>query len=384
MTTVVHVITRLELGGAQQNTVATCRGLAAAGRRVALLYGPGGLLDAEAQASPGVELIPVRGLGRRISPAADAQAVFEVANAFRRLRATDPERSLIVHTHSSKAGIVGRAAARLLRIDSVVHSIHGFGFHAGQPAAVQRAFVEAERVASRVTRAFISVSRANLAEAQARGIVTPRHHFRVIRSGMKLEPFFRVTDQRGSCRSKLALGSDPLIVCVANFKPQKDPLTMLQALKALAETHPGARLLYAGDGPLRSAVEAFIAEQGLTERVRLLGWRTDVPDLIGAADVVALSSLFEGLPRTAVQAVAAQRPFVGTRVDGTAEVIRTDREGYLVEPGDPEALARALRRALDRRPHHPEPRHYLKQWSEATLVREQDELYRELEATDAR
>jgi len=384
MLTVVHVITRLELGGAQQNTLTTCQSLARAGHRVALVYGPGGPLDAQLAAIPGVSSVPVPELGRDVRPWTDARALGAVRAVLGRLLSQHdargaPRRQFLVHTHSSKAGILGRAAAASMGLHNIIHSIHGFGFHSGQPAPVFRFFVDAERAMALTTRAFIAVSRANVAEAQARGILTRRHRVAVIRSGMDLVPFVRERERREAHRSELGLATDvPLFVSVANLKPQKDPKTVMAAMRPVVDALPGARLLYAGDGPLRTEVQAQIESLDLGAHVELLGWRSDVPRLMSAADVVVLGSRFEGLPRSAVQAVAAGRPFAGTRVDGTPEIIRAGRDGYLVEPGRPRDLARVMLRAYRSRPTDPRGLERLVDWSTESLVEKQLDLYREL------
>lgn len=369
--TVAHIITRLDLGGAQQNTLDTCAALDRSRYRVRLLFGPGGPLDAELSRLRPAEAAPVPSLGRSIG-AADARALAELTAALRSM-----ERPLIVHTHSSKAGVLGRAAARAVGAEFVVHSIHGFGFHEGQAAWVRSAYVQAERKAAAWTDAFVSVSRANVAEAQARGIIGQQHIVRVIRSGMDLAAFVPGPAEEARMRLGVPLGT-PFIVCIGNLKPQKDPLTMVDAFARLVRDRPQAMLWFVGDGPLRPAVERRIRARALEHRFNLVGWRKDVPDLIRASDIVASSAVFEGLPRAAVQAVRAQRPFVGTRVDGTSEIVRNGRGGLLVEPRDPEALAHALARGLDERPVEEDPARWCEAWSKERLVSEQDALYRAL------
>lgn len=373
MISVAHVITMLELGGAQENTLSTVRGLDRTRFDVALIFGPGGILDEEARSIPAARITPVPELVRQISPRYDLGAVRALVRIFRETR---PQ---IVHTHSSKAGVVGRIAARIARVPKVVHSIHGFGFHEGQPAPKFAAFLAAERAAARLTDAFIGVSSANLAEGRARGIIGPRHQVALIRSGFDLERFRAEAAGGAVLREELGLDrTDEVIVSIANLKPQKDPLTLVRAMALLAPRRPRAVLLYAGDGELRPEVEAEISRLGLTGRFRLLGWRRDIPALIAASDVVALSSIFEGLPRSAVQALVARRPFVGTRVDGTPEVIHHGRNGFLVEPRSPEALAGALERGLIERPVDPADERRVLDWDVHTMVRQQEELYAKL------
>jgi glycosyltransferase involved in cell wall biosynthesis len=385
--TVAHVITKLEMGGAQENTLYTAEHLDRSRFRVLLIYGPGGYYDELAREMAELERHEIPELVREVRPKLDARcgirlrALFKKAQEEHRERGGDP-RAFIVHTHSSKAGVLGRFAARAAGVPKIVHTIHGFGFHEGQPELQRSAFIAAELAASHVTDAFISVSKASLAEGQARGIVRSEHKVALIRSGFALDEHRMAATLREKARQKLGLSEDDeVIVAIANLKPQKDPLTLVAAFAELAAKRPRALMLYAGDGSLRDKVEHAIAEAGIGERFRLLGWREDVPDLLAAADVVALSSVFEGLPRSAVQAVAAKRPFVGTRVDGTSEVIRDGRNGFLVEPRDPHAFAQALERALIERPVDPEDEERIEEWDADAMVEAQERLYAELVAT---
>jgi glycosyltransferase involved in cell wall biosynthesis len=380
MISVVHIITKLELGGAQENTLFTVRELDRRRFDVHLWHGPDGLLDADAAATPEAEVAVIPDLIREPRPHRDGRCLVDLVRRLRGL-ATRGRGPVLVHTHSSKAGILGRAAARAAGVGPVVHTIHGFSFHEGQRRAVFEGYVAAERAAARATDAFIGVSRANLAEAAARGIVGPEHRVALIRSGFDLDAFSAGTTEGPATRRALGIADDEeLIVCIANLKPQKDPLTLVRAFARLAPRRPRARLVYAGDGVLRPEVEAELARLGIADRFQLLGWRRDVPALMGAADVVALSSIFEGLPRVSVQALVARRPFVGTRVDGTPEVIRDGRNGYLVEPRDPEAFADALERALIHRPVDPSDVERTRPWRVDVMVEAQAELYERLVA----
>lgn len=390
MISVVHLITKLEMGGAQENTLDTCERLDRSRFRVTLIFGPGGAYDARAMAMRDLEIEVMPELVRSIDPRKDLRGLLALTSRLRidydeHRRLGGSRDGFIVHTHSSKAGILGRLAARAARVPIIVHTIHGFGFFEGQAAMPKSAFIAAERAAARFTDAFISVSRANLAEAQSRGIVGAQHLTRVIRSGFELSELRAAGEHKAEARARLGVPENAeLIVSIANFKPQKDPLTMIEAFALLLRERPNALLLYAGDGELRPQVEQAIARWQLGDRVRLLGWRDDVPELLGAADVVALSSIFEGLPRTAVQALVVRRPFVGTRVDGTPEVIRDGKNGYLVPPRDARAFAHALSQALAKRPVDPEDVERVNAWDVNVMVREQEALYEQLVAARER
>ena len=379
--TVVHLITRLELGGAQENTLHTCEHLDRGRFRVVLGYGPGGHLDERAQKMPKAERQPIAPLVRQVQPRADAAAFGAVVRMLRaqmtahRAAGLDPRR-FVVHTHSSKAGVIGRFAAAVVRVPVVVHGIHSFAFHQGQHPAKFAMYLAAEHAAATVTDAFFCVSEANLREGRERGIISRRHEALVVRSGMDLRVYRTDEKKRARCREALDLPADAeVVLTIANFKPQKDPLTMVSAFRQVARARPRALLLFVGDGELRGAVETALREARLDGRVRLLGWRRDVPDLLAACDVVALSSVFEGLPRSAVQAVAARRPFAGTNVDGTPEIIRHGKNGFLVEPRDPNALAGAIERALEHRPIDPEDEDRIRAWDADRMVTAQQDAY---------
>ncbi|MHC4845429.1 MAG: glycosyltransferase family 4 protein [Planctomycetota bacterium] len=337
---VVHVITQLELGGAQQATLATVASLDRERWAPQLVCGPGGMLDEEARALPGVPVHFVQELARPLRPLRDLAAVRGVQALLRPLAEGGP---VIVHTHSSKAGVVGRRAAELAGAKPVVHSIHGFGHGAIGNPAVRRLALAIERRMARCTDAFVGVSRANIDEGRALGLLgdAPAH---LIRSGIDLAEFARADSLRDAARAGLGLHADaPVVGMLACLKPQKAPADFVEIAARVAREMPEARFFLAGDGELRGEVEQRIARHGLGDRFLLLGWRRDVPALLGALDVLVLTSRWEGLPRVCPQAMAAGRPVVATRVDGIPEAVVDDRNGSLVEPGDVDgAAARVL------------------------------------------
>ncbi len=335
-TPVVHVITKLELGGAQQNTLHTVASLDRARFAPHLVCGVGGMLDDEARALADVELTFLPQLVRPIQPLKDLSAVRRLAALLRPLAAQGP---VIVHTHSSKAGIVGRAAARLAGAGPVVHSIHGFGHGAIANPLLRRLTLSTERLMAGCTDAFIAVSECNRREGEALRLLGGRP-CEIIRSGIDLEDFARADGLRAQARASLGYDDDvPVVGMVACLKPQKAPLDFVELARLVCEQVPEARFFVAGDGELRGQVEAGLAAHGLGDKVQLLGWRRDVAALLGALDVAVLTSRWEGLPRVCPQAMAAGRPMVATAVDGTPEAIVHGQSGFLVEPGDMAAAA---------------------------------------------
>jgi glycosyltransferase involved in cell wall biosynthesis len=251
---------------------------------------------------------------------------------------------VLVHTHSSKAGILGRWAARGAGIRAVVHTYHGFGFTPGQPPALRRALIAAERATRPLTTAFVCVSRDNLEVGQRLGVLDPART-RLIRSGFPLSEFRPGT--LSTLRDELGVEAGTLLVgMVACLKPQKAPVDFVLAAARVRQAHPSARFVLAGDGELRPQVEAAIAAHGLGGAVMLLGWRRDVPNVLAALDVCVLTSRWEGLPRVVPQALAMGVPVVATAVDGTPEAIAHGVTGLVVPPGRPEAVAGEVIRLL--------------------------------------
>ena len=376
---VVHVITRLELGGAQQNTLHTVSHLDRARFAPVLVCGPGGLLDDEARALRDVTLHFLPRLVRAISPAADLASAAALQRILRPLGAHGP---VVVHTHSSKAGIVGRWAAQRARVGPVVHSIHGYGHDAIRNPLVRRLTLATERYMARHTDAFVSVSLANLEQGRALGLLGDAPAS-VIRSGIDVADFARADGLRAAARAELGYADDtPVVGMIACLKPQKAPLDFVELAARVAAERPDARFFVAGDGELRGAVEAAIAERGLGERLRLLGWRRDVPALLGALDVSVLTSRWEGLPRVCPQAMAAGRPVVASAVDGTPEAVVDGRNGRLFQPGDVARGAAAVLELLAdpelRRRYAAAGRVAVAEFTQERMVSDQERLYEQL------
>ncbi|MBZ5639007.1 MAG: glycosyltransferase family 4 protein [Acidobacteriia bacterium] len=339
---VVHAITRLELGGAQQNTLYCVAHHDRSRFDVSLVAGTGGVLDDDARAIADARVLIVPWLRHPIHPFWDAVAVARLAAHFRRRRVH------LVHTHSSKAGILGRLAARFAGVPALVHTVHGWSFNDAQRPGVRRLFTALERAVGSFTDRILVVAESDRRKGLARGIGR-EERYRLVRSGIDPTIYERPSSSRESTRAAMGFAPEHLVIgMIACLKPQKAPLDFVETAAAVHARHPAARFFIAGDGDLRAAVEARIRERGLDGIVRVLGWRRDVPALLHAMDLFLLTSRFEGLPRTVLQAMAAGVPVVATAVDGTPEVVRDGETGVLVPPGDPSAAAvRILALAAD-------------------------------------
>lgn len=329
---VAHLITRLDLGGAQQNTLHTVRHLDRALFEPVLLCGAGGMLDEEAAADPSFRTVFVPALTREISPVHDFLALLELA------RLLLAERPAVLHTHSSKAGILGRLAAALAGVPVVVHTYHGFGFHDRQPAPVKALYLFLERVCAGVTDALVFVSKSNVAYAAAHGLVRPEDAV-LIRSGVALAGLPAKVD---AAKLKMSAGvgmHKQVVLSIGNLKPQKNAADFVAAAAAVLKEVPEARFVFLGDGPERKKLEARAFALGLEGKVLFLGWRRDAAQWLAAADLFVMTSLWEGLPRALVEAMKSGLPAVCYATDGVTDLLEDGVNGFLIEPGDHAALA---------------------------------------------
>ncbi len=342
----MHVITRMILGGAQENTLLTCEGLVRKGHDVLLLTGPttgpeGELLGEAARRNVPVEEVP--GLVRPIAPLKDWRACRLLRERFRALR---PD---VVHTHSSKAGVLGRIAARKAGVPVVVHTIHGLPFHRYQDPLRNWLYARAESYAARRCDRIICVADAMTRQAVAAGVAPP-DHFVTVHSGMEVESFVAARSQREDMRARLGYSADDfVIVKLARLFELKGHEFVLDAAAALSRSHPRARFLLVGDGMLREALEERARKLGIADRVKFAGLvpAAEVPGYLAAADLAVHASLREGLPRVVPQALLTGTPVVAFDLDGAPEVIRHGETGLLVPPRDTTALTRALARMMD-------------------------------------
>lgn len=333
---VLQFVTQLDLGGAQEVCLDLCRFLLARGDTVHLLTAPEGVLLGESRRIPGLVVHAWPEWEHAVHPVHDLRCLVRLARLLRR------ERYDVLHTHSSKAGLVGRLAAWAARTPPrVVHHVHGWSFNPIQPFPARRAYVLLERVAARPGFVILACSRATDDEGRRQRIGSDPDR-RVVHYGIERPPLLR-RRPRAEIRRRLRLAPrDVLFLQLGNLKPQKDPRTFAHAAVRAAERLGRARFWIAGDGPLRAEVETIARAGALGPRFRVLGWRRDVPDLLAAADVLVLTSRFEGLPLAVLRGMAAGLPVIATSVNGTPEAVRSGWNGRLIPPGDADAAAAAM------------------------------------------
>jgi len=378
---VIHIITMLELGGAQENTIFTVSNLDREKFQPSLWSGPGGILTEEAKKLLGQNFEVVPNLIREISPINDLRALVQLWRMLRLAKKQSKGTPLIIHTHSSKAGILGRIAGFLAGVPIIIHSFHGFGFNDFQPWLVRKAYILAEKIAGLITDSFIFVSRANLQKASQLGIGKPSK-YNLIRSGISIDEFKPRQIDILAKRKELGVGSGKLVVMVSNLKPQKNPLDFARVANLVLKKTPDAWFILCGDGELRPELERMIEDFGIKDRVKLLGWRRDIPEILWASDLLILTSLWEGLPRVYPQAMASGLAIVGTRVDGGPEAVIDGENGYLLEPGDYQGISQRVIELLEddekRKKMGQRGMEMVAEFDIHKMVKDQEQLYQRL------
>jgi glycosyltransferase involved in cell wall biosynthesis len=339
---IAHVITRLILGGAQENTLLCCEDLMRQyGDDVLLITGPplgpeGSLLERGRAGGLKIEVIPA--LQRPIHPWRDWLSYRQLKDALRRFR---PD---TVHTHSAKGGILGRAAAWSLGVPAIVHTVHGAPFHAEQGRGARAVFRACERWAASRCHALICVADA-MTDLLADAGVAPREMCTTIYSGMEVEPLLDCGVHRDRVRQELGYRPEHVVIGkIARLFHLKGHADVIRAAQRVVGQQPNVRFLFVGDGILREQLERQIAAAGLQEHFQLLGLVPPerIPELLAAMDMLVHASLREGLARALPQALIAGKPVVSYDVDGAREVVLPDVTGYLVPPRAVEDLAAAI------------------------------------------
>lgn len=338
---ICHVITRMIVGGAMENTLLTCEGLYQRGHDVLLLSGPetgpeGSLHERAAGGGYAFELVD--SLRREIQPFKDWACRRELAS---RLRAWQPD---VVHTHCSKAGVVGRFAARDAGVPFIVHTVHGVSFNRTQAWLKRRVFVAIERKCAKLTDCIITVADAMTAQCLAVGIGRPEQ-FRTIYSGMDIQKLDPAQHDRQAVRRDWHVTDQDVVVgTIARLFANKGYEQLMAAMQRAVHRDDRLRFVWIGDGPWRDRLEHQLRRLGLRDRVVLAGLvpPDDVPRLIAGMDMLVHASQWEGLPRAVVQALLMERPAISFDIDGAPEAVLPGQSGELVPLNDIEALANAM------------------------------------------
>jgi len=378
---VLRIFSRLNIGGPSIHVILLSAGLRPLGYETRLVVGrespcEGNMLALAAAKSVTCEAMA--GLGREIAPLSDLRAL---VGLHRFMRVWRPA---IVHTHTAKAGLLGRLAARSAGVPTVVHTYHGHVLRGYFSPAKTALFRWLETRLATSTDALVAVSESVKQDLVALGIA-PAERIRVIPLGLELGHLTGALP-RGALRREAGIPDGaPLVGMVGRLVPIKDVPTFLRAARIVCETRPEARFALVGDGEERPALESLCRELDLDGEVTFFGWKRDLAAVYGDLDVVVNASRNEGTPVALIEALAAAKPVVATRVGGTPDLLGDGERGRLVPPAEPAALARAVLETLGeseaaRRRAQAGREHVLARHSSDRLVRDVDALYHELRA----
>ncbi|MBU4251989.1 MAG: glycosyltransferase family 4 protein [Candidatus Omnitrophica bacterium] len=331
---ILYLITKLELGGAQKQLLSIISGLDKERFGVFLFTAQKGLMLSDAGSINGLILKRSKWLERPLNPFKDILAFFEIYALIKK------NNIQIVHTHSSKAGILGRLSAGFAKVKFIYHTVHGWSFNDFQPFFLRKLFILLERLSARFTDKIIVVSYSDQQKGLANHIGDP-DKFQLIRYGIGYSGF--TLNGRDIIRKALGIGMEELTVgMVSCFKPQKAPQDFIRLAFLVNQSMPGVKFILVGDGVLRGRIQALINKFNLQGSVILTGWRRDIHRILSAIDVLALTSLWEGLPITVLEAMAASVPVIATNTGGIAEVIIDGETGFLVSPQDTRGMSEKL------------------------------------------
>jgi glycosyltransferase involved in cell wall biosynthesis len=344
---IVHIITRMDRGGSAQNTLLTCVALSGSYEQV-LIYGLSlesqmtelerravekGIHEAEQR---GVRIIRLSSLVRRVDPVRDLSALFSLWRIMIR------EKPDLVHTHTSKAGILGRCAARLAGVPAVVHTPHGHVFYGHFSSPASKIYFLFERIMACFTDRLIALTHGERDDYLALSVGNPKKIV-TIHSGVDVDHYLHAKVNIQGKRKSLGLKPEGLVVgTVGWLLPIKGPMYLLEAMDEVWRKHPDAILVYVGKGDLEGELRQEASRMGVSEKVRFLGWRDDVHEILPVLDIFVLPSLNEGMGRVLVEAMAAGRPIVASNVGGIPDLIYQGENGFLVPPADSKALARKV------------------------------------------
>ncbi len=344
---VLHLITHFAVGGATETVITICRRLDQTRFEAAILSGATAVDEQSMRRQAlqsGLTVYELPSLGRAIRPGQDMRAYRDLV---RRLREYAPD---VVHTHGSKAGILGRLAAARAGVPVILHTVHGWGHHDYMSSVSRQVYITLERRAARRSSRIIAVSQANLQRGLRDGIGTPEQ-YTVIPACIDIAKYRDVSVDATALRRELGIDAEaPVVGTVSRLAPQKCPEDFVEVAARVHARCPAVRFVFVGGGPMRAPFEEAIRRANLQEVILNLGYRHDVPALLRVFDVFLLTSLWEGLPMVFPQAMCAGLPIVATRVDGAPEAIVEGETGFLAAPHDVDALAEGVLRMLQDAP----------------------------------
>ena len=384
MTKILHIITRLDMGGSAQNTLLTCHQLAHKYEMI-LVHGhshESRMTDIEREAVEeqedrarvrGVQIVAVPCLVRRISPLSDIIALYDL------VRIILKEKPDIVHTHTSKAGILGRLAAKISKVPHIVHTPHGHVFFGHFGPVLSRIYLWIEKLFGLISQRVIA-----LTEGESRDYIDlnvyPKNKLVKIHSGVDIDKFKKSPANMVEKKRALGLPQKGLVVgYIGWLLPIKGPMYLLKAMKDVWTEHKDVILVYIGKGELDVELRSEALNARANGRVNFLGWRKDIHEILPLFDIFVLPSLNEGMGRVLVEAMAAGKPVVASNVGGIPDLVKHNCNGLLVPPGDEKALALSIKQLISN-PKRAElmgqrGRELCRQFSAEAMIEKVDSLY---------
>jgi glycosyltransferase involved in cell wall biosynthesis len=384
---ILHIITRLDMGGSAQNTLLTCHKLA---RKYEMVLAHGlsqesNMTDSEKEAVEdqiesarvkGVRIVAVLSLVRRISPASDILALYNLVRIIQR------EKPDIVHSHTSKAGILGRLAAKITKVPYIVHTPHGHVFYGHFGPLLSRLFIWIEKLFSFFIDRLITLTEGEKKDYLKFFLCSPEKLIK-IHSGVDIEKFKQVPIGPVEKKRSLGLNQNGLVIgFIGWLLPIKGPMHLLKAMEDVWQDHDDTILVFIGKGDLDVELRAEALKTSANGRVNFLGWRNDIDEIMPIFDIFVLPSLNEGMGRVLVEAMAAGKPIVASKVGGIPDLVKHEYNGLLVPPGDEKALAASIKQLIN----DPEKakmmgqrgRELCNQFTVEAMVEKLDNLYQEL------
>jgi glycosyltransferase involved in cell wall biosynthesis len=351
MVKILHIITRLDMGGSAQNTLLTCLKLSQKYELsvVCGLSHESNMDDTERDTvdrqlnearANGVKVFPIPSLLRRISPVKDIYALYKL------IRIIKLEKPDIVHTHTSKAGILGRLAAKICQVPTIIHTPHGHVFFGHFGPILSKIFLWFEKLFAYTTDRVVA-----LTDGESRDYINlnvyPCDKIIKIHSGVDIEKFKQISNSLDAKRRSLGLRQNGFIVgFIGWLLPIKGPMYLLNAMKQIWQERNDVSLVFIGKGDLDAELRTEALKIDANGRVNFLGWRNDIEQILPLFDILVLPSLNEGMGRVLVEAMAAGKPIVASNVGGIPDLVQHDRNGLLVPPGDVKALAHSIRKLI--------------------------------------
>ncbi len=332
---VLHIITHLRVGGAQDNTLLTVERHDRTKYDVTLMCAPDGAWVERAQKIPELKIVFIEKLTRPIHPISDARAFLQI---YRHLK---NETYDIVHTHSSKPGFLGRIAAKLAKVPVVVHTIHGFPFHDFMAPALHGFFAFLEKQCAKLSDKMITVSKLNLKKTVELGIAPERKLINIY-SGIDFNKFKKKMDGKNK-RAELGIPENCFVVgMIGRLSQQKSPWNLIKAAPAVLARHPNTLFISVGNGELLEKMQTLARKLNIGDKFKFLGLRRDIAELLHIMDVYTLPSQWEGLGRSLTEAMYMKKAVVASDVEGVPEIVENGRTGLLVPANNPQRLAESI------------------------------------------